>query len=119
MALPELGRSQIGEASDAVLGRGVQSLVPLGPPHVGLEHRESVVVLLLARVRLAEFSLEQREVVLRSQHRFAVVIVVVVRGFISAVDDLADQRIGDVHVGAGEEEEERGEEEERQNWSHL
>lgn len=111
MALPELGRSQIGEASDSVLRRRVQSLVSLGSAHVGLEHVEPVVVLLLARVRLAEFELEEREVVLRSEEMFAVVIVVmvvVVKAFIAAVHHLPDQRIFAVHVGASHEDKERG-----------
>ena len=111
MALPELGRSQIGEASDSVLRRWVQSLVSLGSAHVGLEHLEPVVVLLLARVRLAEFALEEREVVLRSEEMFVVVIVVVVvvvKAFIAAAHYLPDQRIFAVHVGASHQNEERG-----------
>lgn len=112
MALPELGRSQIGEASDSVLRRWVQSLVSLGSAHVGLEHLEPVVVLLLARVRLAEFALEEREVVICSEEMFVVVIVVVVvvvvKAFIAAAHHLPDQRIFAVHVGASHQDEERG-----------
>lgn len=65
--LPKLGRSEVGEPSDAVVGRGVEPLVALGAAEVGLEDLEPVVVLLLGRVSFTEPGLEEREMVLRSE----------------------------------------------------
>ena len=46
----ELGRSKIGELSDAVDGRGVELLVTQRPAQVSLEDRKPVIVLLLGGV---------------------------------------------------------------------
>lgn len=95
--------------------RGVEPLVAPGTAEVGLEDLESVVVLLLARVGLAEPLLEERELVLGSQPDLAFV-----------VDDLPDQNIA-VRVagdrlrrgGVAEEERECDEEEERESPVHF
>lgn len=80
---PELRRSEVGEFRNAVDGRRIKELVALRTAQVSLEHRESVIVLLLRGVSLAVLSLEEREVVVCVQER-----IIAVR-----TNDLSNQRI--------------------------
>lgn len=111
MTPPELGGRQVGEPRDAVDRRGIELLVPPRAAQVRPEHRESVIVLLLGGVRLAETRLEEREV--------AVVLgrEVAVGG--GAVHDLPDQRIAvDLRGGVGRDDGEGEESEEREEAIH-
>lgn len=78
---PELGRGQIWELSHAVNGRGVQLLVPPRAAQVSPEDLEPAIVLLLGRVRLSKFPLEDGEMVMVRQR------------LIAAINHLPDQRL--------------------------
>ncbi|GER50330.1 tryptophan synthase beta chain [Striga asiatica] len=117
----EFARRQIGESRDAVDGGGVELLVPPRAAQVSLEDPEPAVVLLLRGVRLSEFPLEDREVVVGVQQRVLVngpQILAVIHHLpnqkIAAVGGASD-RVG-VCIGVGVGKRRRDEEGEKEDF---
>ena len=95
-------------------GGGVEHLVALGSPEIGVEYGEAQVMLLLGCVLLSVLRLEQREVVIGVQEEVVEVL--------AGADDLPDnevRRAFAVGDGGGEREEEEERESKKERRSHC